>query len=514
MNTKLTWPAARSWESVRGFVLRYAVLNGFVTLRSLTDLLVSQGGPQLATAAEIAGSPDALRMLCDWAGVGSTQLQGRAWTEHASPEESFFRIEGVLMPREALMLDRLQVCPSCLGEANHLRADWDLAHVVACARHQCFLLERCPTCQADISPNEPFTGYCPACGSEWARERTEKVSDGLVAVNEDAAGLGDIRFTAGDNEHRARAASFFDLMRVLSHDARAMWTNTARRPPFSRERLVVRARAHEMLAHFRTQASYDALAIRAMLEDGFEHLVALDRWHVRPERVESFLRAARLDVRLRHFIVRGTFEEEPPAALLEGRQVQYKTAEDVAALLGVEPECVAGLVRLRLLRVPASNRGYAFYEIMDCKKFLSQLVPAKWLDELLGVDGLTSLLGKEGRLALWDYPSSAPLSAAMESVIQFLDSLRATASNESERELPTFSAAGVLQVGADARAALRLVLGVADGSIETSNWSAPWRVDDLVVERSALERVVRGEPPKQGGALPPPPATGKSRRKS
>lgn len=64
-----------------------------------------------------------------------------------------------------------QACFGCLREGASFRRDWRLPFVVACERHEVWLRDGCPYCDAPIDPKSERTGSptCPQCCRCWPR---------------------------------------------------------------------------------------------------------------------------------------------------------------------------------------------------------------------------------------------------------------------------------------------------------------------------------------------------------
>ncbi|MBN1668785.1 MAG: TniQ family protein [Anaerolineales bacterium] len=61
-------------------------------------------------------------------------------------------------------------CPQCIQEAAYHRLEWSLTLLYACPIHHCFLVEKCPHCQGDISIADITRGKCRQCDGDIARQ--------------------------------------------------------------------------------------------------------------------------------------------------------------------------------------------------------------------------------------------------------------------------------------------------------------------------------------------------------
>lgn len=86
----------------------------------------------------------------------------------------------------------LRFCPECLKEDKipYFRKEWRLSFYTACTKHQCFLHNRCPTCNSPLtiskSYNENDFTFCYKCGTDLKQIKTygiNELSYGLKAIN-------------------------------------------------------------------------------------------------------------------------------------------------------------------------------------------------------------------------------------------------------------------------------------------------------------------------------------------
>lgn len=62
-----------------------------------------------------------------------------------------------------LYATQISWCPYCLAEAQYVRWHWHIPLVVSCDVHRCWLVERCPECNAPISDADAIHAHCSHC---------------------------------------------------------------------------------------------------------------------------------------------------------------------------------------------------------------------------------------------------------------------------------------------------------------------------------------------------------------
>lgn len=86
-------------------------------------------------------------------------------------------------------IGRTPFCPRCWAtdRTPYYRIAWRFAWNVACERHRTMLLDRCPWCDAALSPHllpagEPTLAICHHCGSDLRQSRTKISHAGAIAL--------------------------------------------------------------------------------------------------------------------------------------------------------------------------------------------------------------------------------------------------------------------------------------------------------------------------------------------
>jgi hypothetical protein len=78
--------------------------------------------------------------------------------------------------RHILPDDNVRYCPHCLGESPYHRLAWAVCATTACLRHQCLLIQRCPSCSQSISVRDLIKVACPRCGFTLTQANAQSVA--------------------------------------------------------------------------------------------------------------------------------------------------------------------------------------------------------------------------------------------------------------------------------------------------------------------------------------------------
>lgn len=80
-------------------------------------------------------------------------------------------------------LIRTQACPACVGEGQPWASHWRLPWVVACLKHSCLLMTRCPGCRIKLRSTRlqglRASGFTPLCGNPRAPGRVPQCEHDL-----------------------------------------------------------------------------------------------------------------------------------------------------------------------------------------------------------------------------------------------------------------------------------------------------------------------------------------------
>lgn len=179
-------------ESLHGFIARSSERMGWHSTSEFTkqvgfDMLTRSPSPEVVSAiSELTGHPVEV-------------IQRLAYVPQ--PSKLICSFVGHQIDSRMLCHAPRKVCPKCIKEYGYHRAVWDLISYLACPRHGCALIKKCPDCGAGLGWTHPDLSRCK-CGFRLANAplsegKPEDVSDariiehGLV-VSDDDAKFGDL----------------------------------------------------------------------------------------------------------------------------------------------------------------------------------------------------------------------------------------------------------------------------------------------------------------------------------
>src|SRR5471032_50133 len=168
MNTEklLVHPKAFVDESISGYLLRLAELNGFKRPYALFEGAgIRFNGPsQLHTCLTDTAMQTRLAAFIN---RPAADLHHLAYRFVKSTKRPTTIVWGQLaLPASTLRMLTTCVCPSCLNDVDYARQEWDWTFSTACPRHGCLLLAVCPGCATRISRYRAGVSRCN-CGYDF-----------------------------------------------------------------------------------------------------------------------------------------------------------------------------------------------------------------------------------------------------------------------------------------------------------------------------------------------------------
>jgi len=173
-------------ESLKGIMLRASAANGFRSFRWIQELAM--------LPVDFAARPCDLSMLADLLGHEARKLAAAAnWPMQG--KRSLLSFGSTTLSASALNLTHPKICVQCLRGGQGPGVDeavcdrlWDLCVILACPRHRCLLVDRCPRCNRRLSWNRPAPDRC-RCGASLLPVAPTSAPEELVAIAEQICSL-------------------------------------------------------------------------------------------------------------------------------------------------------------------------------------------------------------------------------------------------------------------------------------------------------------------------------------
>lgn len=148
-----------SVETIKGYLLRVAYENGYTSLRSLSNII----GQHIGSALTNSDYPEHKKLK-------------KALKKHLCLTESEFQLcelkntELVQLSNHIVDItdNRLKVCIECFKEAPVINKNWQAIHTTHCLKHNCKLVNDCPSCEKPLSDSTSLFEECRNCGLPWS----------------------------------------------------------------------------------------------------------------------------------------------------------------------------------------------------------------------------------------------------------------------------------------------------------------------------------------------------------
>ncbi|HWI83489.1 TniQ family protein [Ramlibacter sp.] len=170
----LARPFPMTGEGLRGYFMRLAEDNGLLPNIDLYLMLLGSRQHAAATKSRLAQAAEATGV--PFAALGALDSRGLS---NAAARTCRFAGHRIALTR--LRLERCAICPKCMRLARALHASWELSAVVACPRHGCWLIDRCPRCKVTLSWRRAGVATC-RCGFDLIAAHTSPAPDAVCAL--------------------------------------------------------------------------------------------------------------------------------------------------------------------------------------------------------------------------------------------------------------------------------------------------------------------------------------------
>ena len=152
-------------ESFLGYLLRLTELNYFERLSWILKSCKLERAITSKTLPAV-NSQDNLEVLSKLTGIDTRILSPMAYRitvfNQLCPRYSLF---GSSLPSFLIVQKNSRICPKCLAEKNYIRRIWEFAPITVCLRHNCLLVDQCPSCEKPLTWNRNSVSKC-LCGSD------------------------------------------------------------------------------------------------------------------------------------------------------------------------------------------------------------------------------------------------------------------------------------------------------------------------------------------------------------
>lgn len=173
--TLLHRPQPFSDESLSGYLLRVAELNGFATAKWISELA--------SLRRKFAVVRQDMQPMAELLGIDVAELERRCyWPADWAGDRQMHLFNGEAIHVRALNLGRPRICPDCLKASPHARQSWDLALSAVCPDHQRVLLDACPECGSVLSWNRSAVCLCHHCGHDLRDAKVRAADADAVAL--------------------------------------------------------------------------------------------------------------------------------------------------------------------------------------------------------------------------------------------------------------------------------------------------------------------------------------------
>ena len=158
-------------ESLRGFLLRAAELNGYAGQMNLPRLIFDDGYQNAPLSAK-----DTLARISSKFSIPERELEKIACQYVGADSPDLCKYLGHHISVLHLRSRHPAVCPKCLEEQPAIQAIWDLRAVALCSRHQRWLVDLCPKCRYRLRWHRRGVTECQ-CGFDLRRIKTQPVTE-------------------------------------------------------------------------------------------------------------------------------------------------------------------------------------------------------------------------------------------------------------------------------------------------------------------------------------------------
>jgi len=161
-------------ETMLPYLLRVSEENGYTTPADILRHAGLSGIPGKGIP-----SPSLLAPVFGWS-ADQIKTSGQYLRGMIGKKEGY-TLMGCKVSRYYLRVWRPRICPACIREYGYHLPEWHLSAVIACCRHRCWLLDKCPRCHRALRWFRPGLLVCN-CGADLSSANTEPASDAILRI--------------------------------------------------------------------------------------------------------------------------------------------------------------------------------------------------------------------------------------------------------------------------------------------------------------------------------------------
>lgn len=477
-------------ESLVWYVIRVRSRSGVDRWSTLTKILSCSAIPpirvvDLLTDKALLSKLGQLAYICGGSlGESAGRITGIKKSLVASA--AHLNLRGVELPLAAWMLEKVQMCPSCLAEQGYMDHDADFSHVPVCTIHQCALQDSCPQCGETLVTRTTHIVGCGKCGYDFRRTKPHGISPKVVALAEAILRFQPLTFHSEHGEMGLTPIEVFRLVEItamteapeLTHDLDSQW--------FSQLNWQQRLAHLENLSRSFVDCRLEVEMVREILLQPFRFLGPFEQNRVRFWKLRELATGEELGGDANRMLLYGEagFESRFAAYRMGQSLKEAMTPMEAAAIVGVTEHEFHAIKQHLYLAEPLEDEGYDGDELLHAREFVETAMETEALDAAFGIPGITQLLCQAGLLNSWR-PADCVPSFGMPDVISFLNRLHAKKMQRmqtSTRGSPV--SLGRLPTILDGRPekALGAIHAILGNRVSIHDWDAPYRLADLRLE--------------------------------
>lgn len=158
-------PYPKNNESFKGYVVRLAYLNGWLSLKKFLTAVCGSG----SRTVDVDKSTFFKQIVTV---TGHYHLEPNQFY----PDGEYYFSKHTGATYGSLLLDSVHVCPDCMHKNAYHRTHWSYLPFTYCSKHKQKLLRECPRCHESFSWNSTMATGCIHCNQPWLAMHSENQS--------------------------------------------------------------------------------------------------------------------------------------------------------------------------------------------------------------------------------------------------------------------------------------------------------------------------------------------------